>query len=279
MSTFSDRVGATMPPPLQVDTLSDELRTALWNVLVDCVLPFGSEGELPDYPRWERRAAMVFRGLHLTADDAGDYYDTRDEVKARFFNTKQAWYEPYNFIEYCLENALSVCPDHRCAQRLIPALNDALKKYNSAYRVLDGVLAPITNDAEMQAVQEAATSLGDRFSGARAHISTAVRLLTQRPEPDYRNSIKESISAVEAAARGITGSDKAMLPDALKVLERTTSLHPALRDAFIKLYGYTSDADGIRHSLVEHTSNAGLDEAKFMLVACSAFVNYLATRT
>jgi hypothetical protein len=51
-------------------------------------------------------------------------------------------------------------------------------------------------------------------------------------------------------------------------------LHPAFREALSKMYGYTSDADGIRHSLMEESRLDG-DDARFMLVTCSAFVNYL----
>jgi len=40
----------------------------------------------------------------------------------------------------------------------------------------------------------------------------------------------------------------------------------------------TSDADGIRHALLDE-SKLGYDEAKFMLVSCSAFVNYLLSKT
>jgi hypothetical protein len=49
---------------------------------------------------------------------------------------------------------------------------------------------------------------------------------------------------------------------------------PAPEEAFVKLYGYTSDADGIRHALMDESDLAS-EDAKFMLVLCSAFVNYL----
>jgi hypothetical protein len=52
-------------------------------------------------------------------------------------------------------------------------------------------------------------------------------------------------------------------------------LHPALEKAFLSLYGYSSDEDGIRHPILDDPSSVGFDEAKFMLVACSAFVNFL----
>ena len=52
------------------------------------------------------------------------------------------------------------------------------------------------------------------------------------------------------------------------------NIHPALLDSFNKLYAYTSDAEGIRHSLMEE-STLCFEDAKFMLVSCCAFVNYL----
>lgn len=106
------------------------------------------------------------------------------------------------------------------------------------------------------------------------HIDSAVRLMSDRQYPDYRNSIKESISAVEGFCSILAAQDKADLSAALHLLERRGALHPALKRAFSALYGYTSDADGIRHALLEE-SNLTYDDAKFMLVACSAFINYL----
>ena len=68
---------------------------------------------------------------------------------------------------------------------------------------------------------------------------------------------------------------KSTLNDALKKLEKNgIIIHPAMQNAFNSLYGYTSDKNGIRH-------NSGIDEkttyeeAKYMLITCSAFLNYL----
>ena len=47
-----------------------------------------------------------------------------------------------------------------------------------------------------------------------------------------------------------------------------------MESAFSSLYGYTSDEHGIRHGSIDFT-NAPSEDAKFMLVACAAFVNYL----
>lgn len=93
-------------------------------------------------------------------------------------------------------------------------------------------------------------------------------------KPDYRNSIKESISAVESLAQIISGDKKAELGKALKIIKDKIGLHTALEQGFSKLYGYTSDSDGIRHSLSEE-STLDLEDAIYMLTSCSAFINYL----
>ena len=71
---------------------------------------------------------------------------------------------------------------------------------------------------------------------------------------------------------------KPTLGKALKMLEeKGVPLHRSLNAGFEKLYGFTSDADGIRHAGL-NTSNVDADLAKFMLVSCSAFVNYLRSK-
>jgi hypothetical protein len=105
-----------------------------------------------------------------------------------------------------------------------------------------------------------------------------MRLLSDRKAPDYRNSIKEAISAVEAVCQLVTGSQKMSLGEALKKMEPKLNLHPAMREAFLKLYGYTSDAEGIRHALLDESS-LKFEDAKYMVVTCSAFVNYLVAKS
>ena len=134
----------------------------------------------------------------------------------------------------------------------------------------------MTSEEEIIAVEEA-LSTSDSLQPVRIHLKTALDLFSDRKNPDYRNSIKESISAVEALCRIITGNPKATLGDALREVEKKVELHGALKGAFEKLYGYTSDEGGIRHSLLDE-STLNFEDAKFMLVCCSAFINYLASK-
>ena len=70
------------------------------------------------------------------------------------------------------------------------------------------------------------------------------------------------------------------LAPALSSLERAGVIrHKALKQAFSKLYGYTNDAEGIRHSLLDKDSpDVDLDEAMFMFGACASFAAYLVNK-
>src|SRR5699024_6978603 len=102
----------------------------------------------------------------------------------------------------------------------------------------------------------------------------SLRMLSDKKDPDYRNSIKESISAVESYCSIMVREPKATLGKALAKIEVKNDIHPSLKEAFNKLYGYTSDEEGIRHKLLD-APNVKQEDAVFMLVACSAFINYL----
>ena len=69
---------------------------------------------------------------------------------------------------------------------------------------------------------------------------------------------------------------KTTLGDMLKHLEDNgIEIHEALKKAYRSLYGYTSDANGIRHAGNLGGPSATFEEAKYMLVSCCAFINYL----
>jgi hypothetical protein len=68
------------------------------------------------------------------------------------------------------------------------------------------------------------------------------------------------------------------MPLSSKELEKKANLSPGLCAGFKTLYGFTSGPNGIRHALLEKDAVVGIDEAKFMLVACSAFVVYLISK-
>ena len=140
------------------------------------------------------------------------------------------------------------------------------------YRFVNRIIVPITDENEINSIENA---IDTRHESINKHLKKAIALLSDREKPDYENSIKESISAVEAMCVSILGKG-ATLGAALKQLEKHgVVIHPSMKSAFEKLYGYTSDANGIRHAGNIGGNSSTFEEAKFMLVSCSAFINYL----
>jgi hypothetical protein len=133
----------------------------------------------------------------------------------------------------------------------------------------------ITSEEEISAIEEALSSSG-LLKPVNIHLRAALGKLSDRKSPDYRNSIKESMSAVEAFCKLATKRSQT-LGQCMKALEDKLTMHPALKEAFSKLYGWTIDAEGIRHGLMDEP-NLEFEDAKFMLVACSAFINYLVSK-
>ena len=154
-------------------------------------------------------------------------------------------------------------------------LNRYMESENAAYRVVGDEIVEITDEHEIEAIESA---LDGGIKCCQSHLSRALDLASDRTQPDYRSSIKESISAVEAACQSLAGKPKATLGDCIKVIKNRGAIHPAFEQALLKLYGYTSDEGGIRHALTDESVAPAYSDAKFMLVASSAFVNFMWTK-
>lgn len=173
------------------------------------------------------------------------------------------------------ENAKQYFYNPKKPSSLFETVNKCFKQEYVGYRFVDGIIVPISDEIEIKSIIEA---LDTPYKSVREHLSKSNKLLADRNNPDYENSIKESISAVEALCKILIGANgkEATLGNMLKNLEgKGIKIHPVLKSAFTKLYGYASDEDGIRHASGIGGPKSTFEEAKFMLVACSAFVNYL----
>jgi hypothetical protein len=271
---FSERIGAVEAlPSIQTDEMNDDLRNSIWNFIHAQYNHVRN-----DY--WIALARWVAEFFRKVPVDELPYrnYDCRKWVKAYFYNLE--WFEVYDLVEFLVANNQNIrqYPDFT-GERLINAYNSIFERELSGYRFVAGILSPISNPAETTEISgaiEATARYG--LAGAHQHLETALVLLGKKPEPDYRNSIKEAISAIESLAKQVSGADSPGLAGALTVLEQRIELHGALKSAFVKMYGYTSDENGIRHAILDKTE-VGFDEAKFMVVACSAFANYLVAKS
>src|SRR5258708_2341969 len=251
---------------IQIDSMDEDLRTGLWNNFLDQVWK-------ADYFRivtFQKYTAILWGSYFKRAIDTSPttFNDITHNIRKYFFMCE--WLEIYDFIEFIAKTF----PDETISKYFINACNSTLERELSAYRFIGYEIAQITSDQEIAEIEEA-LNISSQFT---QHLHKSLELFADRKSPDYKNSIKESISAVEAICKLITGDSKITLGDALRQLEsKLGTMHPSLRNAFNQLYGYTSDAEGIRHSMLGK-SNLDIEDAKFMLTACSAFINYLVAK-
>ena len=228
------------------------------------------------------------------------------------------WYKKLDLIEFLLQFVIRVGENindgrYAKAQQEISYLqgyiNTEFKRLHYGYRVIKGNVVPITSDQELETIEEA---IGKNEDPVQKHLNQALQHFANRETPDYRNSIKESISAVEVYCRDLTGegtlgraldvlekkgvhihkesisavevycrdlTGEGTLGRALDVLEKKgVHIHPILKGGMHKMYDYTNQPEvGARHGLMDDTTDysPSYNEAYYMLVACSAFINYL----
>lgn len=275
MARFSERIGKKKPKNIQFESIDEDLRNSLWNLVLKWMPSF--EGNKSYY--WKSLAKEVAIEITKTPTDLDifkNYIKSHRWLKEIFYSDR--WWLAYDILEYLIiflnsrhKYYLSTTPITRITQDI----NRVLEKELSGYRFINEQLAPVTTNSEILTIEDALeNSISFGLNGVTTHLETALDLLSTKPEPDFRNSIKESISAVEAATKLISDSKNGGLKPSLQKLSSKIEIHKSLEEGFIKLYGFTSDSDGIRHSIMDQP-NVDFHDAKYMLVACSAFVNYL----
>ncbi len=272
--TFSQRMGLTpIRNVLQINSMDEALRNSLWNY---CYERFFSS-HYYDCEIDKRWVLLVCTDFFKKISRNCNIYELVDLYEKYFIEAK--WYKVYDLLEFlaCHEDAtpydlMKQYPSPQ--EQYIRGVNDILQREMSGYRFIGTKLTPITSEVEIESIEEA-----QQNNAASIHINAAITLLSDRLNPNYRNSIKESISAVEAVCR--KGTDASTLGQALNELEirKGFKLNPQFKKGLEKIYAYTNNKDtGIRHALLDSTEDICFEDAKFMLVLCSAFVNYFSDK-
>ncbi len=274
--TFSQRYSyEPVPEPMRLEEISEDLRREVWNVIREKLL----------------RHRRHYAGYYL------------DEGAKRFCERVlgKLWKQPEDQINTNYENVLNsfkqvalqrefnrvldlveiIVNDRDATGELKERLRDLFEN-SAAYR-LDTSRRPYrffpqTSKEQGESVRQAIETLHQGgMQGAATHLRQAAEHINAR---QYGDSITDSVHAVESVARVLDSGASQTLGPALDSLERGGLLnHPALKEAFKKLYGYTSDEQGIRHALLDKDSpDVGLDESMFMFGACASFAAYLVNK-
>jgi len=276
MDSFSKRQGLVPEKAIQIDSMDEPLRNSLWNaatILFGGYVPTGPTCGYEDVIADQRLETLVLRlwALHFRwpiDGMPGSWSEIKSEIRRKYFEMK--WYETYDFVEFIAgESGES---NARASESFRNLCNDYLARESSGYRFVGDIITPITDKEEIAEVRAALATFHDTVG---IQLESALAKLADRQNPDYRNSIKDAISAVETVVNLINGTTNKTLGDALKKISGAIDLHPALAKGLDSIYGWTSDdKGGIRHAMMEKKEVTAAD-ARFMLVSCSAFVNHL----
>ncbi|MCY3945168.1 MAG: hypothetical protein OXF44_02645 [Anaerolineaceae bacterium] len=264
---FSQRMGLRpVRTELQKYGMDEALRTRLWNALHNS---YFWERDFPEYDNlwpvakhlWD---ALLRRPVDTLPETGWDFIRA---IRAHYFSCE--WDEVYDLIEEVLKTP----PRAGTIEEFTTACNRVLSDESSYYRLINNRITPVFSEEGRGAIEDA---IKDSPDPVRQQLTQALVVLSDRNSSNYRNSIKDSINAVETLCRQITGKSNVTLGDAVNLITRSgqVSFHPAFAEALKRLYGWTSDEGGIRHGLMDE-SNLSQEDARFMLVCCSEFINYL----
>ena len=248
MTSFSERHGYISERSIQFEAMDQQLRTSLWNFIDSHFFEFNEQnlyedGELQDFAR------ILYDRFHKKAIRSVPFGVNEFIAKEFEWFEKAPWNAIYDYCEFCLVHTPTSSGDE---ERWRNIFNWVLEREKSGYRLIGGIITPIIDKEQIAGVQSALNS-PTPFRAAAEHIETALSLYADRKKPNYRNSVKESISAIEFAVKIIASKNEATLGDALKLIDLKKPMHEAFKQALLKLYGYTSDAEGVRHALLDET--------------------------
>ena len=245
---FSERYGyRSVRKTIQLESMDESLYNSLWNALeVFYWEPLQHAGTMA-HPS-NKTILAVCRSLWVDyfkkpLDSIPIYWTDTKHLLSNLFFREYQWFEIYDFIEFIAQLDIQ-----QSGTSFRIYVNGILQREMAGYRFVDELIVPITDETEIAELEEAID--GDNHS-VTEQLRTSLRLLADRDNPDYRNSVKESISAVEGLVKSTLGTDHGTLGNLIKNLDHKAPLHAPFKDALSKLYGYTSDEGGIRHGLLD----------------------------
>ncbi|HEC79109.1 MAG TPA: hypothetical protein ENI34_08225 [candidate division WOR-3 bacterium] len=272
MTLFSERYGYKKIKMLKKDEMPLSTKNKILNLIYEYLYKeilddFFIDNHFADSP------ALRFAKYVWTDFFNGSLFEV-DNIKSRRIidkvckaSSKLKWFEIYDYIEFILKNH----SDRKKMRHLKKDILNLLKMERMQYTIINNRICPSKRENEEEIKEiEKALNIPDKFEPVRKHLSKALVKWSDRKNPDYENSIKESISAVDVLVQIVLGKE-----GKFGKLIKELKVHPALAEGFRKLYGWTSDDPGIRHTKNKEPLSCGEPEARYMLITCSAFVNYV----
>lgn len=283
MALFSERNGFVKPREIfQTDSLDLRTKNRIWDWIVSNFInkiPIQSYSLYIDVDKSHMLKHIYCDIMGNSADDLVSH--TKSSISAYFKALFYSFpfYEIFDLVEIIVSPWISALDKvyGRDYVLQIKKLNNVLEQEKVGYRLVNGIMTPIVENAEIETIEN---SLQTRHKSVTEHVQCALRSFADKNNPDYRNAIQESFSAVEAWLKNEYGEPKADFRVALQKLKEQGKLdiHPTLVNAFKEFYAYMSDEKGLRHALLDKSAKFDFEETKCMIVFCCTMINYLETK-
>ena len=240
------------PPPLS-------------SVAIPLEIPLGSRGAIAEWRELrDRRHADALA-------------DMRKVIEDRWMSAHEngEWFRFYDMCEFLIAHGSQ-------GREIAAAIQRKLDMHNIGGQLVNGKFIPALSREEAGEVGRALTV---PFPEARTHMEKAVSHFRNRERPDYANTVKEAISAVESLVKEWTGKE---IRSGLHQLARDEILRrdpqasgegSGKRDSLVaaleNVWGFATKS---RHGLKSGESEPDAAEAGLILAVCASFVNYMTAR-
>lgn len=150
--------------------------------------------------------------------------------------------------------------------------NHYFKEECIGYRFIDGKIAPITSETEIEMIEE---SLDIGVGQFPKNIEKSLKMLSDRENPDYENAVKEAVIGLENLVNVLIGETGKTLNAGIEIIRREKDLYPSYVKIVNDIYSFASSSPKIRHGSATEEHKLDFEEAKTILVMCCMVANYL----
>lgn len=279
---FDKRLGINQKKMISSD-FPITARVGLYYIILDLLDKNYIQTEYHDHNRFKYinlELARMCRSTEVVADN---------DIHHLLYTT--TWVNVFNFIERVYLKLLSEVNSYdingeiegpikslsEVQEYYVNEINTLLNEEGLAYEFDKGLFNRKGFPKTVQSIENATKVLSDpQLNKSRYHFLKALNFFNNIKDPDYENSIKEAICAVEACLIALYSSDisKNFENCIRTIIGNESNKVPApLIDSLIKLYGYRNNGIG-----VSHATNKGLKvsikEAEFMISVCADYITY-----
>ncbi|MDD5287534.1 MAG: hypothetical protein PHY28_00245 [Dehalococcoidales bacterium] len=257
-----------------LERMSNTLRNQFWSLLNSYLLAFSPAS---NFKVNSQEVLLGTLGTNYLKIPASVPINTLQEIRdyLRYYLHSCEWYKAYELIEYIYGNLLHNIYDKK---RFAQSLNILLKRNSSIYCFLGecGRFIPIGNITDKEELEEILSSEECPVT-VNAHLRKAVEYLANKPIPQLKDSIKETIIIIEEICD--------LLIDVIPVLNRNLTkeqingykeIYHAM-EAFVKMNQYIRTTHNINHPLL-NKNPVSFEDARYTFVSCTSFSNYIFKR-